>query len=147
MIRDARERRQNGNKELQCEDCNYKTKSITLLKRHIECVHVEDENVIEESVERMMRERHKCDDCGFKSISKDVLEKHRKIMHEKKKGPVAKETKRRKCDACQKRFNKEETFKKHMQTVHGGAETTKGIAERQITERGTMANKKNLRNN
>ena len=93
------------------------------VKRHKDCVHIED--VIEESVERMMRERHKCDNCGFKSISKDVLEKHRKIMHEKKKGPVAKEIKRRKCDACQKRFNKEETFKKHMQTVHGAAETSR----------------------
>ena len=39
IIRDARSRRENGNSDLKCDQCNYKIKSATMLQRHIERNH------------------------------------------------------------------------------------------------------------
>ena len=39
IIRDARPRRENGNSDLKCDQCNYKIKSATMLQRHIERNH------------------------------------------------------------------------------------------------------------
>ena len=41
MIRDARHRREHGDRELTCNNCDHKFRSATLLQRHIETCHVE----------------------------------------------------------------------------------------------------------
>ena len=39
IIRDARSRRENGNSDFKCDQCDYKIKSATMLQRHIERNH------------------------------------------------------------------------------------------------------------
>jgi transcriptional regulator NrdR family protein len=71
---------------------------------------------------RNMRHRFICDDCGFTTTSDYVLEAHTKFAHKVKVKTRAKVTKRKTCEDCGKRFNKDSTFKKHMTTIHGAAD-------------------------
>ena len=70
---------------------------------------------------RNMRQRFKCDDCGFTTTS-DCVEAHTIFAHKLKMKTRATVTKRKTCEDCGKRFNKDSTFKKHMTTIHGVAE-------------------------
>ena len=116
FITDARVRRslrQRGLEETQkCEQCDYKTKSSALLKQHIGENH-QLENEIE------IRPRLSCDQCSFKSTSETVLKQHRRLNHSKNGFTNNKKSKRKKCDYCEKQFNKEETYQKHMKSAHG----------------------------
>ena len=111
MITDARVRRtlkKNGSSESQkCEQCDFTTTSSTLLKRHCDRIHRNDENDIE------MRPRYNCEKCQFKTTSEYVLQKHTKMNHENQKKIVSSKSK-----ICGKKFNKNETFMTHMKTIH-----------------------------
>ena len=72
-----------------------------------------------------IRPRFNCNQCGFKTTSDIVLKQHVNLNHTKngcsktdnnKKKIVV--SKRKKCEYCEKQFNKEETYKKHMKTSH-----------------------------
>ena len=51
------------------------------------------------------------------TTSECVMKRHIELKHETKKATTSK---RRTCDVCSKKFNKEHTFKTHMETIHGG---------------------------
>ena len=68
-----------------------------------------------------MRLRYTCDKCGFKTTSKTVLKAHKELHHEKKIKQMA--SKRKECNICGKRFNKETTFNHHMKSLHEGMST------------------------
>ena len=50
----------------------------------------------------------KCQKCDYKSGSKTLMTKHNKMNHETGK------SKRIHCNECKQKFNKEETFNKHL---------------------------------
>ena len=69
-----------------------------------------------------MRPRLTCDICGFKSTSDIVLNQHKKFNHKTTTKTTKKlnttVSKRKKCEYCDKQFNKEETYKKHVKKFH-----------------------------
>ena len=120
IIEDARERRAlkiRGETKFKCEQCEFVFTSKTLLKRHNKNAHIE----VEEQQSQEMRLRYTCDKCDFKTTSKTVLKAHKELHHEKKVKQMA--SKRKECDICGKRFNKETTFNHHMKIVHEGMST------------------------
>ena len=84
MIQDARERREKRMTVFKCEQYDYSSSSKTLLKRHINTIHVQSKNMLKDK--------------------------------ENKSGTSSK---RIHCTYCDKKFNKKETFEKHMKTFHG----------------------------
>ena len=68
----------------------------------------------------------KCDHCEWSTGSKTLLKRHLLNTHETKITETPKEntnnkkyiSKRIKCEQCDKKFNKEATFTKHMESVH-----------------------------
>ena len=65
-----------------------------------------------------MRPRLSCDQCGFKTTSEAVQKQHKILNHSKNGFTNHKTSKRKKCAFCEKQFNKEETYKKHIQSTH-----------------------------
>ena len=83
-----------------------------MLKKHVGTVHIKPSG--QQSQE--MRVRYACDECNLKSTSKESLITHKKSHHKTK----AVTSKRRQCNLCEKRFNKEITFNQHMKKDHEG---------------------------
>ena len=125
MINDARERRSlaiNGkSKIMDCDQCEFETTSKTLLNKHLETTHQNQQ--AEQGQE--MRKRHQCDKCGYRTTSKDVLIRHNETTHKANK---AANSKRKVCNQCGKKFNKNSTFNNHMQQAHDGGKA-KNIGE------------------
>ena len=90
MIRDARNRRENGYREIQCNQCDHKYRWATMLQRHIESEHERnpleeitiplqeedsgdhlenagDQNIVTTKLPEM-RQRFNCDDCVISVI-------------------------------------------------------------------------------
>ena len=63
--------------------------------------------------------------CGFKTTSDYVLKRHTQVSHESKNKDKDTKSKRKICNECGKRFNKESTYRTHVRTMHGG-ETNDG---------------------
>ena len=127
MIHDARERRKNGTTSFSCEQCNFMSSSKTLFQRHKNQNH-KDKPI--ETQASKMRKRFTCDECGFNAAMENILRKHKETNHEPvlpKKVSNLKTTsttsksksKRINCSQCDKRFNKKETYQKHIATHHG----------------------------
>ena len=95
-----------------CDQCTFQSESKAALKRHTDSSH---ESI--ESNKKEMRNRIACDECGYKTTSTTVLSQHKKLNHVKKE-TTRKMTARIDCEKCNKRFNKESTYKTHMQKVH-----------------------------
>ena len=116
LINDARQRRirkMNGKiQTINCDICDFKTGSQTLLNKHKENNHNEQK----EKNSQEMRKRQKCDKCDFMTTSINVLKSHEKTNHESKAPPKA--SKRKSCNVCTKRFNKESTYIAHMNKNH-----------------------------
>ena len=91
-----------------CEHCNFTSSSKAMLNRHIERNHGEQQP-------QEMRKRYTCDKCEFITTSTSILTKHREIQHKQK---LIKTSKRKTCEVCNKRFNKEITYNSHMKKVH-----------------------------
>ena len=108
LIIDARARKANRNKKLECEYCEFNTWSKTMLTKHVERSHPHDREpetsansdgdiVQDEPV--TVRERKHCEDCGFRTTSDDVLSKHNNIKHRhKNKSTIAKNGSKRHTD-------------------------------------------------
>ena len=129
LIIDARARKANRNKKLECEHCEYKTWSKTMLTKHVERSHPHDrepepsanrEIVQDEPATVQVRERKHCEDCGFSTTSDDVLLKHINIKHKNKSTITKKGSKRLPCGVCKKYFYKETNLFEHRRTIHGG---------------------------
>ena len=73
-------------------------------------------------VRRIIRKNEfTCEKCEFKSASEALLRRHDKSHHKETKATSSKKvytSKRLKCNMCAKKFNKLETFDKHMKTFH-----------------------------
>ena len=93
MIADARARK-SGQKIQQCDQCEYKTASKAMLRMHNRKEHIEQE--------------------GEKEIEVNVVQN---MTKEKTKKYISK---RIKCEICDKKFNKETTYQKHMKSDHVG---------------------------
>ena len=99
---------------LQCDKCEYSSTSNALLKQH---------KIIEHETEKIeMRPRLSCDICEFKSTSETVLNQHKNLNHKTTTKNIKKHSttssKRKKCEYCDKQFNKEETYNKHVKKAH-----------------------------
>ena len=78
MIKDARARRETNSKQFKCEQCDFKSSSITLLSRHKTSVHEEncvegDKEVERNPIQRKhMESKHggpyPCDQCDYTSF-------------------------------------------------------------------------------
>ena len=80
--------------EFACEQCDYKATSKTLLKTHTDRDH-----------------EFTCEKCDYKSSTKIQLKSHSDTAHKNKR--IA-------CDYCERKFNKKETYEKHMKQDHAG---------------------------
>ena len=127
MIQDARERRKYNVKQFNCEDCNYKSSSITLLKNHIRIHHNKETSLkdndqdILEMPKAKIRQRFACKTCSFKTTNDETLKTHVESNHLPVENQNKKEksnSKRIHCQFCEKKFNKMETFDKHMKAYH-----------------------------
>ena len=58
---------------------------------------------------------HQCNQCDYKDETKGGLTKHKESIHDNKSKYVSK---RIQCENCEKKFNKRETFKIHMEKFH-----------------------------
>ena len=134
MIQDARARRDNKVKEFQCDKCKYKSSSKTLIKNHYSVSHNEDQtknqNInIEKETATKMRKRFSCEVCTFKTTNTNYLKVHMDTTHQKMDNNIKNNTenkvtsKRIHCDICGKKFNKQETFNKHIKNEHNTANT------------------------
>ena len=74
------------------------------------------ENDHDNSVVQEMRKQFKCDQCDYKLTWKAHLKDHENIHHQTKEKKFSK--KRQNCELCDKRFNKTETFNRHMRKEH-----------------------------
>ena len=87
---------ENGNEEIACKMCEYKSVSQHHFKRHMSRVH-------EKSIQ--------CDQCSFTCGSIDYLRDHIKAVHEGTK---------LKCKKCPAEFNWRSDLSRHMKGVHSG---------------------------
>ena len=136
MIEDARTRRQNKNENFNCDNCDFKATSMTNLTNHKKDAH-----------QRSIRKRYKCDECDYICTSEAYLKhhtekRHKQNSHQCEKNSTQKTTmnqhnqiqnpakcKRIQCGKCDKKFNKQETFKTHMKKTHG--QNMDGVQTRQ----------------
>ena len=70
-----------------------------------------------------MRKRFSCENCEHKTTSENSLKDHIERAHKKENylGKILAEkvkSKRIHCNVCEKKFNKPETFNKHMKSDH-----------------------------
>ena len=66
-------------------------------------------------------QRFSCKTCNFRTTNDDALKNHVIIHHQSLENETIKvnrNTKRIHCKICEKKFNKKETFDKHMKSVH-----------------------------
>ena len=111
-----------------CNKCEYKANTKENLHKHIAECHEESEI--------------KCNQCDHKAITKQDLNKHIDLTHidnninnnendnDDEKIPSKNRrsqkyiSKRIKCQKCDKKFNKKETYQKHVNKIHGGMNTS-----------------------
>ena len=113
MIEDARIRRNIRDKDLQCQECEYKTRSQSMLRRHLEKHHDTNLNAVPLTRTSSLRSRLSCNVCDFKTTSQAVLKDHIEKKHglNNEKSTLA-------CNQCNKKYKKEHTLKKHKETTH-----------------------------
>ena len=116
-------------KQYPCNKCDYKSPSTTLLDEHeksyhhVTVVHNCDEcNKIFSGIDDLNQHKVSCHDnkqypcnqCDFKATTKQKVRLHIDIEHTiKAKNKSQYVPKRIKCEECEKKFNKKETFEKH----------------------------------
>ena len=136
---DARARRNCRVKEFQCENCNFKSSSKTLVNRHTKANHNDDQaknTIIENETATKIRKRFSCEICTFKTTNTNSLKVHMETTHQqnvnnfKNTSENKSKSKRIHCDICGKKFNKQETFTKHIQNDHNLHNTS--VTEREI---------------
>ena len=130
LIIDARARKANRNRKLECVHCKFETWSKTLLTKHVERSHEQDihsetesslgsDIVQDEPATVQVRDRKQCEDCGFRTTSDDVLTKHINIKHKNKPTTAKNGSKRLPCGVCKKYFYKKTNLLEHRRTTHG----------------------------
>ena len=82
----------------------------------------------------------KCDQCNFKTGSKTLLQRHSKESHEKEKSKKSKPvSKRISCKTCTRKFNKTETYDRHIEKCQNSLDTQNQPSQDIITR--SMRNK------
>ena len=121
-------------KDFSCNQCEYKSKEESELKTHIEQNHdnaewqISTQEFIEDSRTRRNlpnAEKEKmlnCKDCDWTTGSTTLLNRHIKSCHEGNQESKKYISKRIKCQQCEKKFNKEETYTRHMVSAHKEAQ-------------------------
>ena len=156
--------------EFHCEKCEYKSSSKTLLNNHKtyqhknekEISHIEDKtstrDQIENETETKIRKRFTCEVCTFKSTNENSLKMHINTNHaQENKIRASKTDNKRKstriqCEMCDNKFNKKETFEKHMKIVHqkprrNETENEVGKLKESITSRKSINSNKIIKEN
>ena len=82
-----------------CEDCDYKAKQKSDLKKHRAAVH--NKNVT----------WHKCEDCDYKAKQKGALKKHRAYIH-------SKNVTWHHCEDCDYKAKQKAHLKRHVASMH-----------------------------
>ena len=95
LINDARTRRKLNKNMFQCNICEFKSGSETLLKRHTESMHKQN--------------RHPCDQCDYKANTENDIKRHAESMHKQNCHP---------CYQCEYKANTENDLKYHIESVH-----------------------------
>ena len=90
-----------------CTKCDFKSSTKEALNMHIERHHNDKEGVPKPLKSQDMRKRYNCEKCSFMTTSEIMLTNHREIVHKEKHG---KSSKRKICEYCNKKFNKESEF-------------------------------------
>ena len=93
MIADSKARRETRKKEFKCEQCEYKSGSITMLNRHKKSLHQES--------------TYKCKQCDYTSDKTATLEKHVSTVHKTN------------CDKGEKGSEEEGNHTQHTETIQG----------------------------
>ena len=108
MVDDARARRQNKNAKFSCDNCEYSTRSVSLLKKHKNNIHKNEAQSIpnQNNQERVIRKREKCDKCNFISTSIETMDKHTKTVHKQN------------CDKCDFQSTSKDSLIAHTQSTH-----------------------------
>ena len=69
---------------------------------------------------KTLAKKFSCEQCEFTSGSVTLIERHKNIEH---KTPISQRntyrSKRLNCEHCEQKFNKKETFNRHMKKFHG----------------------------
>ena len=115
-----RARWENRVNEFQCDECEYKSGSKTLLHRHMQSTHARrnnSEEIIETTASLKIRKRFSCDICHFKATNENNLKIHLENIHQNEKYEKTR-SKRIHCNMCDRKFNKQETFNNHMKISH-----------------------------
>ena len=73
MINDSRKRRKLNGKEINCNICAYKTKSMALLKAHKKNCQNQTDNTAN---------KINCEKCDFRATDKTTLQRHVESVHE-----------------------------------------------------------------
>ena len=142
MINDARERRIQKVTLFQCEECQFKSGSRTLLNRHKQAIHEGDKYScnqcdfkakIKENLKKRQSTVHEkrmyqCNQCDYKDASQGNVNKHTKSIHDPQENMIESNEnlqkkkkyvpKRIQCSKCEKKFNKKETHETHVKTQH-----------------------------
>ena len=87
-----------------CDQCNYVATTKGSLSEHTQSYHETP--------------KFNCNQCDYMASTKTNLNKHKEDIHEVKE-KVKYVSKRIKCEKCEKKFNKKETFMAHMNKFHG----------------------------
>ena len=108
--------------------CDYETSSKTLLIRHTKVNHEDKGKVIEHQDNNIdtakMRKRFSCELCTFKTTNENFLIVHRENNHPQEDISEKSSSKRIHCKKCGKKFNKKETFNKHLKSCQKSTKTT-----------------------
>ena len=112
MIQDARARKR-GNIHQQCDICEYSTASKAMLRVHRRTTHRKQ---VEQSLETEK----------VPITNSDNTENENKEKESKKTSKYIR--KRKKCEQCDKQFNKESNLIAHMKSVHVGKDTEEGTS-------------------
>ena len=88
-----------------------------------------------------------CDQCTYIAQNNPDLKLHvdKQHMNNKDLPPRTQKTKRISCNICEQKFNKKETYEKHMKKVHGGTQENMNIISDQNLVQTTIPFQRKLR--
>ena len=69
-------------KEIACDNCEYKSKDIPLLREHIDAAHLVP---FKKKIQQKTISAYKCDECSFAVPTRSGIRTHVNSMHKKKR--------------------------------------------------------------
>ena len=109
----------NRDRKLQCPECEFKTWSKTILRRHVDPTTLQTPS---------LRFQYSCGHCDIKTTNDVVLNSHIEEKHRRKilnsENPFS-------CEHCDKHYKKEWALRQHRTFMHGETEAEEDIKTRQ----------------